>query len=97
MFGLSRPRENVCILIFTIPAASVTTQLSYSESLPDDDPETQAILMQHVLEVLMEVESLTPTEKAMVQDNLTNICSNTMGSESESFTESGRLRYVSLA
>ncbi|KAH9016983.1 hypothetical protein EDB85DRAFT_2155512 [Lactarius pseudohatsudake] len=50
------------------------------ESLPDEDPNTQAVLMQRVLEILMEVESLTPTEQVRVQDNLTNIGSHTMGS-----------------
>ncbi|KAH9015478.1 hypothetical protein EDB84DRAFT_1679909 [Lactarius hengduanensis] len=43
------------------------------ESLPDEDPEMQAALMQRVLEIVMEVENLTATEKALVQDNLTSI------------------------
>jgi hypothetical protein len=65
-------------------------QLSLSESLPDEDPEAQAVLMQRVLEIIMEVENLTANEKALVQDNLTTICpeSHTTGS----FTQSSQPR-----
>ncbi|KAH8977094.1 hypothetical protein EDB92DRAFT_2002633 [Lactarius akahatsu] len=79
------------------------------ESLPDEDPNTQAVLMQRVLEILMEVEHLTPTEQVLVQDNLTNIGSHNMGSstgisgqlstldptlESESFSELSTLVHI---
>ncbi|KAF8265263.1 hypothetical protein EI94DRAFT_1702623 [Lactarius quietus] len=52
------------------------------ESLPDEDPETQAVLMRHVLKVLMEIEQLTPTERASVQHNLADSTS-----DSDTFTE----------
>jgi hypothetical protein len=64
-----------------------------SESLPDEDPETQAVLVQRVLEIIMEVENLTVTEKAVVQGNLTSIRSHTT---TGSFAQSSQLRYVSL-
>ncbi|KAH9018585.1 hypothetical protein EDB85DRAFT_2154357 [Lactarius pseudohatsudake] len=68
------------------------------DSLPDEDPNTKAVLMQRVLEILMEVENLTLTEQVSVQDNLMNIGLHTTGIsgqpstldstlESESFSE----------
>ncbi|KAI9434879.1 hypothetical protein H4582DRAFT_2130928 [Lactarius indigo] len=79
------------------------------ESLPDGDPNMQAELMQRVLEILMEVENLTPAEHTLVQDNLTNIGSHSIGSstgisgqpstldptmESESFSELSTLVHM---
>ncbi|KAH9163569.1 hypothetical protein EDB89DRAFT_2078646 [Lactarius sanguifluus] len=61
------------------------------ESLPDEDPEMQAVLMQRVLEIVMEVENLTATEKAQVQDNLTSICPHTLGPFTQSSQPSAAL------
>ena len=36
----------------------------HSESLPDEDPETQAILMECVLEILMEIKHITCNARA---------------------------------
>lgn len=88
MSDLGGPRENVSVSVCII-LTSVTTKLSCSESLPDEDPETQAVLLQRVLEILIEVENLTPAEKTLVQNNLTSI---TIGSFVG--TESGQPWYA---
>jgi hypothetical protein len=75
-------------------STSANTQLLYRESLPEEDPETQAVLMRRVLEIIMEVECLTPTERVSVQDNLAGLhsSSHTVGT----FTQPGQQRYTSL-
>jgi hypothetical protein len=79
--------------------ASVNTQTTHSESLPDKDPDTQAILMGRVLEILMEIEQITPTERASIQDNLAGLRSHHLGLGTSTSTQSasGQQRYVSLA
>jgi hypothetical protein len=64
----------VRILIFT-GSTSADVQ-SLRESLPDEDPETQAVLMKHVLGLLLEIEGLTLEERASAQDNLAGLQSH---------------------
>ncbi|KAI9443778.1 hypothetical protein H4582DRAFT_2053569 [Lactarius indigo] len=74
-----------------------------------ETPTCKLKLMQRVLEILMEVENLTPAEHTLVQDNLTNIGSHSIGSstgisgqpstldptmESESFSELSTLVHM---
>jgi hypothetical protein len=59
-------------------STSDDTQSICSESLPDEDPDTQAVLMKHVLEMLMGIGNLTPVERASVQDNITALQSHTL-------------------
>lgn len=87
MSKLCRPGENVSILIYT-RSTSVNTQSLHRESLPEEDSETQAILMKHVLEILLEIENLTPTDRASVQGNLAGLHSHTAGI----FTQPGQPR-----
>ena len=89
MSQLCRPRENVSFLSYT-GSAFVTIQLPCRESLPGEDPETQATLMGRVLEILLEIESLTPTERVSIQENLGGLRPHTEGN----FTQSGQQRYV---
>ena len=44
--------------------------------MPDEDPETQRALMEQVMEILLEVENLTESERAQVQDGLACIRSD---------------------
>ena len=62
-----------------------------SESLPEEDPETQAVLMKHILEMLMEIENLTPAEKASVQENIANLDPHSLGASAQH----GQQRYAS--
>lgn len=66
---------------------SVNTQSLLRESLPKEDSETQAILMKHILEILLEIENLTPTDRASIQGNLAGLHSHTAGI----FTQPGQL------
>jgi hypothetical protein len=84
-------QEKMYVFIFT-GNTSVNAQLPHRESLPEEDPETQAILMRRVLGILMEVEHLTPTERVSVQDNLADLRSHTVGT----FTQPGQQRYASI-
>jgi hypothetical protein len=51
--------------------------------------------MRRVLEILMEVERLTPTERVSVQDNLAGLHSHTTASVG-TFTQPGQQRYAFL-
>jgi hypothetical protein len=77
----------VSILAYT-GGPSVNTQTLHSELLPDEDPETQAILVKRVLEILMEIENLTPAEKTSVQDNITGLHSHALAT----FVQPGQQR-----
>ena len=55
---------------------------SCSASLPDDDKEMQCELMERVLQTLLEVEKLSPKQKAQVQDGLVSIRSGVTDSTS---------------
>jgi hypothetical protein len=81
----------VSILAYT-GGTSDNTQSLHSESLPDEDPDTQAILVKRVLEILMEIKNLTPAEKVSVQDNIAGLHSHTLAT----FTQPGQQRYVLL-
>jgi hypothetical protein len=74
-------------------STSDNTQSIHSESLPDEDADTQAILMKRVLEMLMGIENLTPVERASIQDNITTLHSHTLAT---STPEHGQPRYVSF-
>ena len=48
--------------------------------------------MKRILEILMEIETLTPMERGSVQANLSDLRSHTVGM----FTQPGQLRYSFL-
>lgn len=56
---------------------------SRSDSLPEEDQETQRALMERVLEILLEVETLTLSERSRVQDGLTSIRSGIAGASTQ--------------
>ena len=60
----------------------VANQHLNRDSLPDEDPETQATLLRRMLEILANIETLTLTEKTSVQANLTTLSSHSTSSSS---------------
>src|SRR5712672_64017 len=45
-------------------------------SLPDEDPESQRSLMEHVLQIMLEIENLTPSQKVHIHNDLETLRSN---------------------
>lgn len=91
MSELHRSRGNVSIL-FLQEAPPFKTELFHRELLPDEDPETQAVLMRCVLEILMQVEHLTSTQRDSVKDNLVGLPSHPTGT----ITQPVKQRYAFL-
>jgi hypothetical protein len=65
---------------------------SRSATLPDEDKEMQRSLMERVLQILLEVEKLTPKQKVQVHDGLASIRSNV--TDTSTHLERDQSRYV---
>jgi hypothetical protein len=73
---------------------TLTFVKSRSATLPDEDTEMQRELMERVIQILLEVETLTPNQKAQVQDGLASIRSDAIDISMRPKPEHDHPRYV---
>ena len=70
-------------------SVSLTIRSLCREALPGEDPETQATLMGRVLDILLEIENLTPTQRVSIQENLGGLRPHT-----DETSQPGQQRYA---